>query len=434
MTPTEGPSASPPRAVIVTVGDELLSGRTVDSNAAWLGRFLADEAGIAVVRRSTVGDEADAIAAAVADALEAAELVLVTGGLGPTPDDLTRDAVAALLGRPLAPDPDVLERIRRRFEAAGRPMPGPNHRVAQVPAGARILANPLGTAPGLALEADGRWVVLMPGVPREMKAMAAQGLRPLLDDAFGGRLARIHVRHVHTTGIAESALAEAVAERLPDGPGSVAMAFLPDERGVDLRFTVVGGSADEADAAFDTVEGRLADLLAPWRFEAPASGDLVEAVLAALRGRGWTFGTAESCTGGLVAQRITAVPGASDVFVGSVVAYADETKTALLDVSEEDLAAHGAVSGVVAARMAEGARRRLGVDAAVAVTGVAGPGGGSEAKPVGTVWYAAAVPEGVAKRHAVFPGDRNGVRERSAQAALALLLHLLDGRARPEGE
>lgn len=392
------PSRGAPQAVIVTVGDELLSGRTVDSNAAWLGRFLADEAGIPVVRRSTVGDETTAIGAAVADGLDAAELVLVTGGLGPTPDDVTRDAVADLLD------------------------------------GARMLANPLGTAPGLAFERAGRWVVLLPGVPREMKAIAGRALRGVLDDAFGTRLDRIHVRQVRTTGIAESALSEAVDARLPDGTGPVRMAFLPDERGVDLRLTVTGGTAEEARQAFDDVLGRLDDALAPWRYEAPASGDLTEAVLAALRERGWTLGTAESCTGGLVAQRVTAVPGASDVFVGAVVAYADETKTELLHVPEEELAVHGAVSAAVARSMAVGARRRLGVDAAVAVTGVAGPAGGSEAKPVGTVWYAAAVPEGVAVRRAVFPGDRHGVRERSAQAVLALLLHLLDGRAGPDRE
>lgn len=418
---------APLRAAVVTVGDELLLGRTVDTNAAWLGRELSAR-GIPVTRRYTVSDEEGEIRRAVREAMEVAELVLVTGGLGPTPDDLTRDAVAGLMGRALVEDAGVLERIRVRFLERGvSELPEPNRRVAQVPAGARILDNPMGTAPGLALEHDGGVAVLLPGVPREMKAIVRGALDGFLAERFGGRLRPVHVRIIHTTGIPESLLAQQVAAALHRGTGSVSVAFLPDLRGVDLRFTAMDRPEAEARADFDALEASLHPVLHPWRFQAP-SGDLAEAVLAALRDAGRTLAVAESCTGGLVAKRLTDIPGASVGFTGGVVAYANPVKEALLGVPPDLLARDGAVSGSVAARMALGVAEALGADAGIGVTGVAGPGGGSDEKPVGTVWYACAL-DGVAiARHQRFPGDREEIRERSAQAALFLLLRLLDGR------
>lgn len=417
-------------AAVVTVGDELLLGRTVDTNAAWLGRELAS-LGIPVVRRHTVGDEDGEIRRAVSDALEAADLVLVSGGLGPTPDDLTRDVVASLLGRPLEEDPEVLERIRARFRERGvEELPGPNRRVAQVPRGARKLTNPHGTAPGLAMNVDDRLVVLLPGVPRELKGIFATDLVDVLRAHFEGRLRPVHTRSIRTTGIPESLLSQRIGERLGAESGPIRMAFLPDEKGVDLRLTAVGMDADEARRGFDAIEGRLADVLAPWRFEA-TEGDLVEAVTAALRACGRTLAVAESCTGGLVAKRMTDLAGASDVFRGGVVAYANEVKIDQLGVDPSELAEHGAVSEVVARSMAEGAARRFGAHAGIGITGIAGPGGGTEEKPVGTVWYAAACEGTVVARRERFPGDRRSVRERAAQAALFLLLRLLEGRAGP---
>lgn len=415
-------------AAQVTVGDELLLGRTVDTNAAWLGRELA-ALGIPVVRRYTVADEVGEISRAVADALAAADVVVVTGGLGPTPDDLTRDAVAELLGRPLEVDEEVLARIRARFRERGvEELPGPNRRVAEVPRGARKLANPHGTAPGLAMESDGRLVVLLPGVPREMRGIFETDLGGVIRDRFRDRLAPVYTRAIRTTGIPESLLSQQVDERLPGGIGDLRLAFLPDERGVDLRITAVGMEPEEAERAFDHVEDTLRDVLAPWRFEAPG-GDLAEAVTAALRATGRTMAVAESCTGGLVAKRMTDLAGASDVFRGGVVAYADEVKIDCLGVDPAELAAHGAVSEVVVRQMATGVAQALGADAGIGVTGIAGPTGGTKEKPVGTVWYAAACDGHVAVRHQRFPGDRLAVRERSAQAALFLLLRRLEGLA-----
>lgn len=421
----------PLRAALVTVGDELLLGRTVDTNAAWLGRALA-ERGVPVVRRYTVADQEEEIRHAVAEASGVAELVLVTGGLGPTPDDLTRDAVACLLGRPLLEDEDILERIRRRFLERGvTELPGPNRRVAQVPEGALKLDNPLGTAPGLALESPGGVVVLLPGVPREMKGIFQGALSAFLERRFSGRLRPVHVRFIHTTGIPESLLAQQVAERLPEGAGSVSLAFLPDLRGVDLRFTAVDQTEDEARQRFDALEAALFSVVEPWRFHA-ASGDLAEAVVLALRERGRTVAVAESCTGGLIAKRLTDVPGASQVFAGGVVAYANPVKEGLLGVPASLLERHGAVSGPVASRMAHGVAEALGVRTGVGVTGVAGPGGGTDEKPVGTVWYSCSVDGASATRLQRFPGDREEVRERAAQGALFLLLGLLDGRVAPD--
>lgn len=415
------------RANLVTVGDELLLGRTVDTNAAWLGLELAG-LGVPVLRRYTVGDDAGEIQRAVADARVSADLVLVTGGLGPTPDDLTRDAVAALLGLPLHVDEEVLERIRLRFRERGlEELPEPNRRVAEVPEGARRLDNPVGTAPGLAMESDGALVVLLPGVPRELKGIFRGELLALIRERFGRRLQPVRTRTIHTTGIPESLLGQRVQAALPADPGPVRIAFLPDELGVDLRFTVGGLADEEAERRFDALEEALRGVLDPWRFQAPG-GDLVEAVTAALLERGRTVASAESCTGGLVAKRLTDLPGSSRVFLGGVVAYANEVKVRRLGVDPADLDRHGAVSEPVVRRMALGVAEAFGADAGIGITGVAGPEGGTAEKPVGTVWYAATLDGRAVTRLETFPGDRRAVRARSAQAALFLLLRLLEGR------
>jgi nicotinamide-nucleotide amidase len=416
---------------LVTVGDELLLGQTVDTNGAWLGRALGSR-GIPVVRRLTVGDAEAEIRRAVTDALAVGDLVIVTGGLGPTPDDVTRDAVAGLLDAPLREDAEVLESIRTRFRERGvDELPVPNRRVAQVPEGARKLVNPVGTAPGLALEAEGGLVVLLPGVPREMRGIFRDGLEPLLQERFGDRLRPIWMRTLHTTGIPESLLSQQIAERLPEGPAPLGIAFLPKVHGVALRFTGVGMPEAEAEARFDEIERTLAPVLEPWRFEAE-SGDLAEAVSLTLRRSGSRLAVAESCTGGLIAKRLTDVPGASDVLTGGVVAYSNEVKRILLGVPPRVLEEQGAVSEAVARHMAVGVAEALDAEAGVGITGVAGPGGGTDEKPVGTVWYAATAHGRVVARVERFAGDRGAVRERSAQAALFLLLRLLDGRLERE--
>lgn len=416
--------AGMPRAAVVSVGDELLLGETVDSNAAWLGRELASR-GIRVVEGYTVGDDGEDIRRSVARALESADLVLVTGGLGPTSDDRTREAVAELLDAPLHLDEALLDQLEERFRRAGfDELPHRNRSQAMVPRGARVLDNPQGTAPGLVLDRNGALVVLLPGVPGEMKAIVRGAFEPVLDETLGDRLRPVHHRVIHTTGIAESELAGRLDDVLPGDTGPVSVAFLPDVRGVDLRLTARGVGAGEAQEWLDRVEAAIAPVVEPYRFDAP-SGDLVEAVSRELETSGRMLATAESCTGGLVAKRMTDRPGSSRVFRGGVVAYDDAVKVGLLDVDADVLGSEGAVSGEVARQMALGVARALEVEAGIGITGIAGPGGGTEEKPVGLVWYAAALDGRVEAVRRVFPGDRGAVRERSAQAALALLLRQL---------
>lgn len=416
-----------PRAVLVTVGDELLHGETVDSNAAWLGQALS-RLGVEVRRRYTVGDHADEIRTALRRCLAEGDLAIFTGGLGPTEDDLTRPAVAHELGAPLHLDEGLLEALRERFRRHGyEELPRSNERQARVPEGAVVIPNPRGTAPGLLLESDdGPLVVLLPGVPSEMKSIFTRELAPRLRERFGGRLRPVRHRIIHTTGVSESALADAVAEALPEDTGPVSLAFLPDVTGVDLRLTV-RGVLDEGEAMehLDRVEEALAGVVGPWRFEAEESGDLVEPVSRALLARGWLLGAAESCTGGLLAERMTDRPGASAVFAGGIVAYGNRAKVELLGVDPAVLERDGAVSEEVARQMALGAARTLDCVCGVGITGIAGPDGGTDEKPVGLVWYAASVGGRVEVRSTIFPGDRDSVRRRSAQAALALLMKML---------
>lgn len=416
MTPNPGA----PRAAIVTVGEELLSGETVDTNAAWLGRELV-AMGIPVRVRRTVGDIDADIRRAVVASLSEADVVLVGGGLGPTRDDVTREAVAGELGLPLEEDDELIAGLEARFRSFGYDhLPVSNRKQALVPQGARVLANRRGTAPGLALEAEGTLVVLLPGVPREVRGLFEDHVRGLIRDRFGARLEPVRHRLLHTTGVAESLLAELVDEVLPPDGDRSRVAFLPDAVGVALRLTVSNVARNAVDEELDRLEALLAPVIEPWRYVSD-SGDLAEAVAHGLRRLGATVAIAESCTGGLVAHRLTRVPGVSDVLLGGVVAYANEVKRDILGVTSDDLERHGAVSEPVARAMASGVAQALGADFGVGVTGIAGPGGGSEEKPVGTVWTAVSYGGDEEAWRRLFPGDRAGIQERAAQDALRLL-------------
>lgn len=408
------------------MGDELLSGETVDTNAAWLGRRLA-VLGVPVGFRSTVGDDEAAIQSAVATAVSGADVVVVSGGLGPTHDDLTRSAVAGLFGRALEEDPRLLDDLERRFRALGyETMPEGNRSQALVPRGGRVLPNRLGSAPGLVIEEEGRIVALLPGVPRELRSLFDEALQPLIQEHLGARLAPMTHRLIHTSGIAESRLSELVGEVLPPDIAPVRLAFLPDLLGVDLRLTVADVPPTEARQHLDRVERVLAPVVAPWRFESP-SGDLAEALATGLRVRGLTLAAAESCTGGLVAERMTRIPGVSDVFVGGVVAYANSVKEGVLGVAAASIHGHGAVSEQVAREMAEGVARLCGADVGLGVTGIAGPGGGTPEKPVGTVWTAVSYGGRTEARCRRFPGDRLQIQARAAQDVLRMAHGMVTG-------
>jgi nicotinamide-nucleotide amidase len=410
---------------LLTIGTELLLGFTVDTNGAELARALS-AVGVRIVRRTSVGDDPAAIRDGVSDALRRTGALLTTGGLGPTRDDISKRVVADLFGLPLAFDQAVWDSLVRRFAALGR-TPSPNNRVqADVPRGATVLPNRWGTAPGLWLEGEPGLVIMLPGVPGEMRKLLEHEVAPRLAARSTGSVIRSRV--VRTTGVAESALAERLGE-IEAEVAPLTLAYLPGFDGVDLRLSAWSLPADEADARL------AAGAVLLWeRAGACAYGqgddDLAALVLERARQAGRRVGTAESCTGGLVGGRLTEIPGSSDVFVGGVICYADEVKTELLGVDPALIAAEGAVSEPVARAMATGATRVLDVDLAVAVTGIAGPGGGSEAKPVGTVWLAVADRDTVQALLIRVPGDRQNVRTRSAQAALHLLYHTL-GQERP---
>jgi len=408
---------------VLTIGTELLLGYTVDTNAADLGRALA-AAGAEITRRTTVADRPEAIRAGVAEALDRTGFVITTGGLGPTRDDMTKTVVAELLGKRLVLDERLLASIAARFQRMGRPMPAINRTQAEIPEGATTLPNPRGTAPGLWVEdARGRVVVLLPGVPREMRGLLVEEVLPRIVARQGGARRVVLSRTVRTTGVSESALAERVGPIEPE-IAPLTLAYLPSVQGVDLRVTAWGLEPKDAAARLAAVVERLTAAVGEHAY-GEDDADLAAVLLDALRKGRHRLGVAESCTGGMLGERITHIPGASDTFIGGVVAYADVIKTAALKVPLETLEAYGAVSEETVRAMAEGAQRLFSADCSIAVTGIAGPGGGTPEKPVGTVWLAARVHTNTRALTRVLPGDRDDVRRRAVQAGLDLLRRLL---------
>jgi nicotinamide-nucleotide amidase len=413
------------RIEVVTIGDELLLGFTIDTNAAHLARELA-AIGVEIVRRTTCGDTAESIASAVGEALERTGAVITTGGLGPTSDDLTKPSIAALFGRRMTLDEEHLAWMRERWKTRWpeRPMPEANVQQAMLPEGARKLANHHGSAPGIWLEDErGRWVAMLPGVPREMRGMLADTLLPLVRERLGTVQRVVRSRTLRSTGVAESLIADRIGA-IEGGVGDVGLAYLPNVAGVDLRLTVRDVAPEAADAllakAAERVRGAMRDAI-----YGEDDADLAAVVLEACRARRVTLAVAESCTGGMLGARLTAIPGSSDVVLGGVIAYDDAVKREQLGVPAAVIEANGAVSEQVVRAMASGVRELLKAGAAMAITGVAGPGGGTPEKPVGTVWIAVDVGGVVETRLLRLWGDRDEVRQRSAQAVLELLRRTL---------
>lgn len=408
------------RVEIVTIGDELLLGYTIDTNGAHLARALA-EVGVEVVCRSAVRDDAEAIARAVGEALLRTGGVITTGGLGPTADDMTKPAIAQLFGRGMHLDEAHVEWMRQRWRARfDRDLPESNLNQARVPDGATLLRNNHGSAPGIQLEDDrGNWVIMLPGVPREMRGMCDDTVVPLLRERVaraGGTPSVVRSRTLRSTGIPESLLADRIAD-VAAGLEGVSLAYLPGVDGIDLRLTARGVGGEVADErlarAAAALEARLGDAI-----YGEGTDDMAALVLARLRAARMTVAVAESCTGGLLGARITGVPGSSDVFLGGVIAYANDVKTRLLGVRAPLLVRDGAVSESVARRMATGAREATGARVGIGITGVAGPGGGTADKPVGTVFVAVDVGGEVESARLMLWGDREEIRYRATQAAL----------------
>ena len=411
---------------LITIGSELLLGFTVDTNAAVLGQELAAH-GVRIVRRTSIPDTPEAIREAVSDAVHRTGAVITTGGLGPTRDDMTKGVVAELFGRPVVFQQDLWERLLERYRRVGRTPVESNRTQAEIPEGATVLPNQWGSAPGIWLEGqlqDGTsgLVIMLPGVPSEMTNLLRAEVLPRLDPRSGGLVVRS--RTLRTTGVSESL----VAERLGDVELDVrplTLAYLPNVSGVDLRLTAWDIEPSAADSDLERGAERVRRQIADAIY-GEGEDDIASLVLERARQAGRRISVAESCTGGLVGARLTEIPGSSDVLEGGVVCYSYESKTALLDVPADLIKEHGAVSEQVARAMAEGALKRLGGDLSVAITGIAGPGGGTPDKPVGTVWFATAMEGDVRSSRNIFMGSRFEVRARAAQRALFLLWKRLE--------
>lgn len=409
------------RVEIVAIGDELLSGATLDLNAATIARRL-EALGLRVVQKATVPDVAAQIAEAVRSGLARSGAVITTGGLGPTSDDVTRNAVAGVFGRRLEFREELWRAMERRWARRGK-IPETNRVQAEVPAGAEVFPNRRGTAPGVAIEDESLGLcIMLPGPPHEAEAILAEQVVPYLE-AYPRAAARRPVRRtLRTAGIAESAIAERVGSRLDDL--GLDVAHLPEIDGNDIRLTAWAKDESEVVATLDEAERRLRELLSTHIYGA-GEEDLAQVVGELLRRHGLKVAVAESCTAGLIGKRLTEFSGSSDYFWGGMIVYSDRAKVELLGVSEAKLERHGAVSEEVALEMAEGVCRRSGAEAAIAVTGIAGPTGGSEEKPVGTVWLAVKVRDVTVARQRFYPGTRDMVRARAAQGGLDLLRRTL---------
>jgi nicotinamide-nucleotide amidase len=407
-------------AEIIAVGSELLTPHRIDTNSLFLTGRLND-VGIVVRGKSVVGDNRGDLAARLRDALSRVDLVITTGGLGPTDDDLTRDVVAEVLERPMRVDSGIIDAIEARFLRRGLRMPAINRRQGNVPDGATVLANANGTAPGLLLEANGRLLVLLPGPPREMQPMFDASIAPILGVRTAG--SRLHRRVLKVTGRSESQveeIANPIYTRLGNEDVRVETTILATPGQIELHLASAGRDHAAIDRVLDDGIGQLASALGDPVFS--DDGRTMEAVVGdALQRRGWRIATAESCTGGMLAGRLTDVPGSSAYVLGGIVAYSNSVKVRDLGVPASLLEAHGAVSEEVARMMATHVRERFAADVGVSVTGIAGPAGGTPSKPVGTVWIAVATSTGVVARQFQFPGDRDAIRRHSTAAALDMV-------------
>lgn len=397
-------------AEVISIGDELLIGQVVNTNAAWLGQRFS-ELGVDVSRVLSVGDSRDVITAEIGAASERADVVIVTGGLGPTHDDVTKEAVASLYGVSLEFHQDLFDALKARYDRAGMTMSASNRTQAEVPAGFEVLPNQWGSAPGLLHDGETMLVVL-PGVPREMKGLMDEYVFPRLISAGG--LTPLVRRTLLTTGIAESQLHDSIGPLEDWTQRGCSLAYLPNIHGVRMRLTAPDPALlSEFEAFLRGHAGR--------HIYGEGGQTLEEVVGQMLVERDWTVATAESCTGGLVASRLTDVPGASRYVRGCVVAYDNEVKTRHLGVDSDLLDARGAVSREVVIQMAAGVRGVIGTDVGIATSGIMGPGGGSPEKPVGTAWMAVQTPIHTHSLKVVLRHERVDNKARTATTVLDLL-------------
>ncbi len=403
---------------IVSIGDELLIGQVVNTNAAWISSRLND-AGIQVIRITAIPDRPEAISGALDEASERADIILMTGGLGPTRDDITKQSLCDYFKTRLVFKEEVADHIRNLFAHRGLSLNDLNMGQARVPEGCTVLPNQQGTAPGMWFEKGGKIYVSLPGVPFEMMTLISEEVIPRLRSRFPNLNRLVH-RTVYTQGIPESILAQRIEAWEDSLPANIKLAYLPRAGMVRLRLSGSGLPEEELNAMIDEALGRLEALIPGELF---GEGEVnLEVVIGQLLAKSrQTLSTAESCTGGYIAHLITSVAGSSEYYAGSVVAYSNTVKEEVLGVPQKLLQAHGAVSEAVVRAMAEGVSRRLGTDYAIATSGVAGPGGGTPEKPVGTTWIAVKTPARTVAEKYLFGKSRERNIERAALTALNML-------------
>lgn len=407
------------KAEIICIGTELLLGQIVDTNASYLAGELAG-LGIDLYHKSTVGDNLERIITTLGQAWERSDILLLSGGLGPTQDDLTKEAVAGLLGEELEFNPEAWEQVCVYFKKVNRTIPENNRRQAMFPKSGQVICNFSGTAPAMLVEKDKHILISMPGVPSELKKLWENTFKPYLRQQLqredSSALDSLLVRMV---GIGESAMEEKIIDLIKEqtNPTIAPYASLGE---VSLRLTAKSGTEqnnwDLIEKTLEQIKGRLGEYIYGYD-----RVNLETVIGKMLKAKGWRLGLAESCTGGLIGHRITNVPGSSVYYCGGVNSYSNQLKTNLLGVPEETLIKHGAVSPETAKAMAEGIRKIIGTDVGLATTGIAGPDGGSAEKPVGLVYLAVALPDQTIVERRIFPSDRLGNKESAAQAGLVLL-------------
>lgn len=406
---------------IVTIGDELLIGQVVDTNSAWMGQRL-NEIGLHVERITSVSDREDTILAALAEASNRSNVVLITGGLGPTKDDITKKTLCRYFNCGWRFDEPSFQNIERLFLERGREVTPTNRTQAELPEKCTALLNTLGTAPGMLFDEQGVIYVSMPGVPHEMKKLMTDEVLPLLNKRF--KLPPVVHRTFLTQGIGESMLSDLIEPWETGLPLHIKLAYLPSPGQVRLRLTASGKDEQVLQDELDQLESGLRELAGKYIYG--TNDQHLESVIGELlRGDGKKVGTAESCTGGFISHRITSVPGSSDYYAGSIIAYSYELKESLLHIPKSLLEKHGAVSEQVASLMAENARKILGVDYAISSTGIAGPGGGTDEKPVGTVWIAVAAANKTMTRKLSLGTGRARVIEETCYYAMSLLRKIM---------
>lgn len=403
-------------AEIIAIGSEMLTPFRLDTNSLWMTERL-NSMGIDVKLKTVVGDDEARLEETIRDAIKRSEIVIATGGLGPTEDDITRKIFARVLKRRLILDDVILEKLKARFAKRNMPMPEINSRQALVIERAEVLPNPNGTAPGMLIEEGKCTIAMLPGPPREMKPMFDTAVAPVLKRRAGDVL--ILRRKLNIFGLGESAVDELAAPMYTKYQNPSTTILFKDGQ-IELHLTAQSKSAAEANRLLDELAGQLDEVLGDYIFSR-RDETLEEVVGELLRWRGYSLATAESCTGGLLAGRITEVAGSSEYFLEGVVTYSNEAKMRMLGVPAEMLEQHGAVSEPVACAMAAGVRKLAGSTFGIGITGIAGPGGGSEEKPVGLVYIALADEDNVTAHKFIFPGDRQFIRTLSVNAALDLL-------------